>query len=491
MFNQLGAALLPANLVKEGKFAYGGTNASLSIVQMRWFIFFITNAVWFLEIVIELRQLRHLIKSPNIPKILASILEKIEAEARSSKNSDDDEDKKESKKNIKKNTKKETEEIYCSSREYAIDKLIFGITSSVFQHLLGQWFLFGGPLIWAWNWSEEILKKHSFATGSIMHSLLWMACIVVFFKVASEIPIGALHSFYLEAKHGFNKIDAKTFIVDQIKNLFLLSLMGSLLLSLFIWVLSHPLSGGWSVVIIGSTFMLFLQLFFIFVFPTVIQPMFNKYTTLPEGTTIKPKIESLAKGVGFPLGQILVVDASKRSSHSNAYLLGLWGPRRIVLFDTLMEQLSEEEICAVLAHELGHWHHAHIFKSFIFSQFYSTVLFGMWAWIRDMDTLYKAFSFMDGKPVIVGLYLFFLLFSPISWLLGWAGSHLSRKREFEADRYAVSLKYGPSLAGGLVAISKENKGLIDPDSLYASINYSHPALTERLQAIEECIRKMD
>lgn len=455
------------NVLKDG----------LLLHQMRWFIFLITNAVWLLEIVIEVRQLRHLINSPKISKILADTLKKIDS------NKEDNSSLKGKGKN------KEIEEIYSSSREYAIDKLIFGISSSIFQHLLSQWFLFGGPLIWTWKWSESILIKYSLKTDSILHSLLWIGCIIMFFKIVSEIPLGALHAFFLEAKHGFNKINIQTFVVDQIKNVILLSLMGSMILSLFIWILSHPLSRGWSVVFIGSTFMLLLQLFFIFIFPTVIQPLFNKYTQLPEGTEIKPKIESLAKGVGFPLGQILVVDASKRSSHSNAYLLGLWGPRRIVLFDTLMEQLSQKEICAVLAHELGHWHHNHIFKSFIFSQFYSTILFGMWAWIRDMDCLYKAFSFNEGKPVIVGLYLFFLLFSPISWLLGWAGSHLSRVREFEADRYAVALNYGPSLASGLVAISKENKGLIDPDSLYASINYSHPALTERLQAIQECIRK--
>eukprot|EP00340_Litonotus_pictus_P012254 CAMPEP_0170536670 /NCGR_PEP_ID=MMETSP0209-20121228/102275_1 /TAXON_ID=665100 ORGANISM="Litonotus pictus, Strain P1" /NCGR_SAMPLE_ID=MMETSP0209 /ASSEMBLY_ACC=CAM_ASM_000301 /LENGTH=224 /DNA_ID=CAMNT_0010838055 /DNA_START=876 /DNA_END=1547 /DNA_ORIENTATION=+ len=222
--------------------------------------------------------------------------------------------------------------------------------------------------------------------------------------------------------------------------------------------------------------------FIITIYPHVIAPLFNKFTEL-EDCPLKEKIQVLASKVEFPLTKLFKIDGSKRSAHSNAYFFGLGKNKRIVLFDTLLEHLEDEEILAVLCHELGHWQKSHIWKNMlnIFLQIF--VLFYVYGFFVTNDDLFLSFGFED-KSIIVGITLFMRLYSPVSYVLQLLTFRLSRRYEYQADEYAVDFGYGKLLCSGLVKMFKENSGDLDPDELYAACHYTHPTFVERLNYIK-------
>jgi STE24 endopeptidase len=228
-------------------------------------------------------------------------------------------------------------------------------------------------------------------------------------------------------------------------------------------------------------------MFMMLIFPTFIQPLFNKFESLPEGT-LRVKIEALAKRLNFPLTQVFVMDGSKRSSHSNAYFFGFF-TKRIVLFDTLIQQNSEDEICAVLGHELGHWKCWHQFQMLFVTQLHIFVLFYAFSHFINRSEIYEAFGFRDEMPVIIGLMLFGGFIAPSEILLSFLMNLFSRKNEFEADRFAVKLGYGDLLQSALINLQIENKSNMNPDWMYSAMNYSHPPLLERLEAIKSAMDK--
>jgi STE24 endopeptidase len=221
-------------------------------------------------------------------------------------------------------------------------------------------------------------------------------------------------------------------------------------------------------------------------------PMFNKYEKLPE-SELKTRIYALADQISYPLNKLFVMDGSKRSSHSNAFMFGFGKNKRIVLFDTLMEQVSDNEILAILGHELGHWKLGHTWSNFIVTQVYTAASFYCFSLCYNSTDLYRAFGF-DGVdrpvPTMIALLLFFqTIWAPVDKILSFVMTLFSRMNEFAADKFSSDLGMGKALQTGLCKISLENLGAMCPDPLYATYHYSHPPLVERLSAMTELEKK--
>jgi len=215
-------------------------------------------------------------------------------------------------------------------------------------------------------------------------------------------------------------------------------------------------------------------------YPTVIAPLFNKFTELPEGE-LRSKIEALASRVEFPLTKLYQIDGSTRSAHSNAYFFGFFKNKRIVLYDTLMEHATNDEIVAIVGHELGHWKMNHVTKNLVISLTHMLAFFYMFGFFLNYEELYTSFGFTS-HSTLISLMLFSMLNEPIDHILSLAMHALSRHYEYQADEYATELGY--DLTSGLVAIHKKNASNLNPDSLYSMYHFSHPTLLERIEAIK-------
>jgi len=222
----------------------------------------------------------------------------------------------------------------------------------------------------------------------------------------------------------------------------------------------------------------------IILYPIVLLPLFNKLTPLPENS-LHDKLSKLCEKVGFHFSQVLVMDGSKRSGHSNAFFTGFGTQRKIVLYDTLLEQLSEDEVCAVLSHELGHWTYNHIYKSFALMNVHNLLTFALFAKFIDNEQLFEDFGFnlpAGQHPVVIGLSLFMLVFEPIDSVFSFLLNSLMRRFEYQADAFATNLNQDLSTA--LVKLYRENSSTLIIDHLYSAYHYDHPTLIERLTAID-------
>ena len=293
-----------------------------------------------------------------------------------------------------------------------------------------------------------------------------------------SIPISYYSTFIIEEEFGFNKTTLRTFFLDIIKGILMSLVIGGLLLGAALFVYDYFSDGFWIWLWIGlSLFTIFISMFY----TTLIVPIFNKLSPLDNGT-LKEKIENYSKNIGYSLKNIFIIDGSKRSSKANAYFSGL-GPRKtIALFDTLVEKHTEEELVAVLAHEVGHYKKNHIKQG----MFISIFQIGMICYLFELCTKLPEITTALGAEVgafHLGLIGFSLLFSPVGLILGVFGNILSRKNEFEADSYAKETYDGESLKLALKKLSVDSLTNLYPHPLYVFIHYSHPPLLERLKAL--------
>jgi len=244
--------------------------------------------------------------------------------------------------------------------------------------------------------------------------------------------------------------------------------------------------GGEHFYIYMWAFMFFFSVFMMTIVPVVIMPLFNKYEPLEDGS-LKTRIHELAGQISYPLKKLFVMDGSKRSSHSNAFMFGFGSNKRIVLFDTLLDQVSHNEILAILGHELGHWKLGDTLTNFAVTQVYFGVAFYFFSQCYASKDLYAAFGFdstTSDVPTIIALLLFFqTLWAPVDKVLSFVLTIFSRQCEFAADRFSVDLDMSQDLQSGLCKIHLENLGAMCPDSLYSTYHYSHPPLVERLSAM--------
>ena len=292
------------------------------------------------------------------------------------------------------------------------------------------------------------------------------------------IPFSLYDTFIIEEEFGFNKVTAKIFILDKIKEYLLIILIGGGLLYVIISVY-HASSTyfwliAWSVV---TVFGLFMSLFY----SELIVPLFNKQTPLPEGE-LRTEIEKFAQKTGFKLKNIYVIDASKRSTKANAYFTGFGPKKRIVLYDTLMDKLSTEEIVAVLSHEIGHYKHKHTLKNMLVSLPASLIMFFLLGLILKSDVLAQALGGTKAS-FHLNVLAFAIIYSPVSLIIDLAGNQLSRKFEYQADDFAATNGYGNQLISGLKKLSATSLSNLMPHPLYVFFHYSHPTLYQRITNI--------
>jgi len=296
------------------------------------------------------------------------------------------------------------------------------------------------------------------------------------------IPFSLYSTFVVEDRHGFNKMTPGLFFSDFAKSSVLEVVIGMPLLWALIYIVKW---GGPSFHYYLFGFTVSFGLLFSLIYPNLIAPLFNKFEPLHD-VELRQKIEKLAADLKFPLTELYQMDGSKRSAHSNAYFYGFWWAKRIVLYDTLLT-MSHDEILAVLGHELGHWKLNHTIKGLTISIAHLFVVFWLFNLVLYSPmsaALFASFGFKGESAVYLALSLFESIYTPVAHVIHLAMTMLTRKNEFEADAFAVSLGKGTYLKSALMGLHKENKGDCNPDPWYSWYHHSHPPLVERLRAID-------
>jgi STE24 endopeptidase len=360
---------------------------------------------------------------------------------------------------------------YLKSLDYHRELSRFGFLTSAFGFALSLIMLIAG----GFGWLDAVLRP--LIDNQILLALAFFGLLTVVSDVLT-IPFQLYSIFVIEEKYGFNKTTAKIFILDKLKGYLLGAIIGAPLLALLIYLIQviGPTFWIWFALVAGL-FIFFMNMFY----TSLILPLFNKLTPLPDGE-LKTAIEAFSVKVKFPLDNIFVIDGSKRSNKANAFFSGIGKKKKIVLYDTLIDRHTTDELVAVLAHEVGHFKKKHIVWGFVLSiaQIFFT-LFVLSLMVYNADL-----SFALGgtqQAIHLNLIAFTILFAPISGFTGLFMSLLSRKNEFEADAYAREMYSGPALAEALKRLSVDSLSNLYPHPAYVFFHYSHPPLLKRLDAI--------
>jgi STE24 endopeptidase len=452
-----------------------------------WSLFTINWLIWLFEQYLAWRQYQVHLKNEKRPSLLSNLM---------------------------------TKRNYARARLYKLDRDRYGFVTDIFSQVQTTIFVFGGLMPLLWNYCGN------YTTNEILQSIYFVLFLTVV-DVVISFPFSYYDTFIIEQKHGFNQQTFGFFLKDKAKKIVLNLVLTLPILSGIIWLVQ------WG----GEYFFFYLWLFIsgiIFVmmtiYPEFIAPLFDKYVPLPDGE-LKQKIEALAKKVGFPLTKLYVVQGSKRSSHSNAYMYGFWNNKRIVLYDTLLapetivelfgesekkeeptqenlpvidvsdsdeeidtnnaknrtkKGMTDDEVVAVLGHELGHWKMHHTVIHIVIAElnlFLSLYIFGS---LYKNDTLFEAFGFHGQHPTLIGFLLVFQLALAIyNEIAGVAQSFLSRHMEFSADRFSADLGYADTLSNSLIKLGVDNLSLPVDDPLYSAVHHSHPPIPERVKVLEK------
>ncbi|EDQ90583.1 uncharacterized protein MONBRDRAFT_15863 [Monosiga brevicollis MX1] len=399
-----------------------------------------------------------------------------------------------------------SQEDFDSAREYRYESLSFSLLKSSSDFIVSTGLLIAGFMPFSWHLSGQVSEALGLppATHPICHSIVFMT-LTSLFDFVSDLPWRIYETFSLEARHGFNKQTPAFFLKDQIKMLGVNLALVSLLLSAFLKVIE------WA----GDNFFFYLWLtatassvVLVLVYHDFIAPLFDTYTELPHGD-LRTAIEALASSLKFPLTKLYLVHNSVRNSHSNAYFYGWGSNKRIVLFDTLLdaklrEQVTSEtegavaeaddqakaggcsipQIVAVLAHELGHWQHGHVYKTFLLQQLYFCGIFYLFQRLYGVDAIFEQFGFANERPTLIAMTIIFgYILSPLNTIWSIVLTAFTRRAEFEADAFAVKLGQGEALCEGLIKLSADNKSYPVHDWLYSAVHHSHPPILQRLAAI--------
>ena len=370
------------------------------------------------------------------------------------------------------------EEKYAKSQEYTRVSERYGVITSIYSLtiLLVFWFVGGfGYLdesLRAMGWGETV-------TGLAFIGILFLG------NTLLTLPFQIYDTFVIEEKFGFNKTTPKTFAVDQIKGLVLGVALGAPLLAMVLWIF-NSVDHAWLWAWLAFTA---FQLLMMYLTPTFILPLFNKFEPMEDGE-LKSRIQEMAKKCEFPLTEIHVMDGSKRSTKSNAFFTGFGKRKKIALFDTLIENHGIDELLGVLAHEIGHFKKKHIIQRMVFSIVQTAVIFFLLGLVTDQSSafareLFEAFG-VETISTYAGLVFFMLLFSPVSRVLGVIGNLSSRKHEFEADAYAAEAQETPEhLIKGLKKLAADNLSNLTPHPFPVFLDYSHPPMLLRIKALRE------
>lgn len=408
----------------------------MNATTILYIILIILSFDFILERILDILNLRNW--SPTLPKVLEGIYEK---------------------------------EKYLKSQEYQKEKYKLSFISSVISFVISFLMIALGGFAWI----DQLVREYT--TNPIWLALLFFGVILLASSIIS-LPFSYYSTFVIEEKYGFNRMTLKTFILDLIKGGLLGMLIGGGLLALLIWIYLQTTDNfwwmAWAVLV---AFMIFMTMFY----SSLIVPLFNKQTPLKEGV-LKDEIQKFADKTGFKLDNVYVMDGSKRSSKGNAYFSGLGAKKRIVLFDTLISELSTKEIVAVLAHEIGHYKKKHTRSGIILSLLQTGLMFYIFSLFIGNENLSAALG-AEQHGFHLGLIAFGILYSPISSILGLGMNLLSRANEYQADEYAKQNYDGQSLGDALIKLSVSTLSNLTPHKAYVFFYYSHPTLLQRLKAI--------
>lgn len=362
-------------------------------------------------------------------------------------------------------------ERYEKQQDYFRTNSRFGmLTGSVGFIVMVAVYIFGG-FGWLDAWAAQITDN------TILQSLLFYG-ILFFANDIINIPFDWYHTFVIEQRFEFNKATPFLFITDKLKSYLLTILMGGGILYAIIWIYQLTPDYFW---LLAWAVVTFFSLFMGMFYSELIVPLFNKQTPLEEGE-LRIEIEKFATAVGFKLKNIYVIDGSKRSTKANAYFTGFGPKKRIVLYDTLKDKMTTEEIVAVLAHEIGHFKHKHIVKNMLISTPMSLLVFVVLGLMLKSDVLAQAMGGSDANFHLNAL-AFFILYTPISQVFDLLTNVISRKYEYQADAFANQHGFGSQLISGLKKLSSTSLSNLMPHPLYVFFNYSHPTLYQRITKI--------
>lgn len=361
------------------------------------------------------------------------------------------------------------QELLKKTSDYTLANSRIGLIESLFGSVLLLLFVFGGLIGWYDAWIESL------SGNFVVQGILFVVGLVVV-QTLLDMPFSLYRTFVLEERFQFNTSTAKIWFADLVKSL----LIGVILLSL---VTSGALTlvqfspDYWWLWVWG--FFAFITLLLMYLSPVLIEPLFFKFKPL-EKKELAERVKSVMGRAGLQIDRVLQVDASRRSKHSNAYFTGIGRVKRIVLFDTLLEQMDDDEIVGVLAHEAGHWKLGHIWKRLLTMELVSLVVCWVAWWLLAHGGLSSLFG-MEQLSFVGQVVLLGFLASLVTFPLTPLSSYLSRRHEWQADRFASELtgEAGP-LASALVKLSKENLSNLHPHPLYAWFYYSHPPATARI-----------
>ncbi|RMC98497.1 M48 family peptidase [Aquitalea palustris] len=356
--------------------------------------------------------------------------------------------------------------------DYSMAKTRLGLLSSCIDTALIAGLTLGGVLDWL---ARQI---SSLALGEIGSGLLLVVAMTLL-SSAISLPISLYSTFRIEARFGFNKMTLAMFVLDAIKGSAIGALIGLPLLALVLWLMAQagPLWWLW-VWLVWSAF----QLLMVALYPTLIAPLFNRFQPL-EDLELKQRIEALLARTGFTSQGVFVMDGSRRSSHGNAYFTGFGSAKRIVFFDTLLKQLSAEEIEAVLAHELGHFKRKHIVKRIGFAFALSLGFLFILDQLLHAGWFYQALG-VSTPSTAMALILFFLAVPAFTFPLTPLSSLLSRRHEYEADEFAASQSDAHHLVAALVKLYRDNASTLTPDPLHSAFYDSHPPASLRIAHLQ-------
>jgi STE24 endopeptidase len=363
-------------------------------------------------------------------------------------------------------------EKYRQSQNYLRENTRFGICVDTFQTLIIVVFV----LVGGFNFVDRIAI--GLGQGPIFTGLVF-AGILIFANKILNLPFSIYNTFVIEEKYGFNKTTPKTYVLDIIKSLILTALIGGIVFAAVIWFFEKTGNLAWIYCWVAISL---FQIFFMFIAPVVIMPIFNKFVPL-EKSELRTAIENYAKAQNFKMKGIFKMDGSKRSSKSNAFFTGFGRSRRIVLFDTLIERHSVNELVSILAHEMGHYKKKHIIRAIARSVIVMGLTLFLLSLFIENEQLFAAFK-MERLSVYASLFFFGFLYTPIAMLIGLAENIISRKNEYEADAFAVET-YGnaDAMIAGLKKLSVDNLSNLTPHPFKVFISYSHPPVLERIKAI--------
>ena len=364
-------------------------------------------------------------------------------------------------------------EKYAKQQEYQLVNSRFGLISGGVSSAIMLIILLFGLL----GRFDNFLREYT--SHFLALPLIFFAILIIINEIIS-LPFNWYETFTIEERFGFNKSTRKLFFIDLLKGIFLNFLIGGLILAAILLIYNYTKDFFWLLSWIVVTIFSLIVTFF---YSEWIAPLFNKQKPLEEGE-LREAIESFAKKAGFSLTNIFVMDGSKRSTKANAYFTGFGKKKRIVLFDTLMNDLNTEEIVAVLAHEIGHYKKKHIIYSMLLSILTTGAIFYILSLFLENTQLAEA---LGGKTASfhLGIIGFSFLFTPISEILGLIVNHISRKNEYESDSYAAQFGLGEALISALKKISIQSLSNLKPHPLAVFWYYSHPTLLQRIEGLRK------